>query len=225
MLYLPCPKCNGELQVRVAKRGPKAGLEFYGCDNFPLCKFTAEKTNVVDLVKKEIFKKRIPTQDSKYWTKEHLSKLSKKEIRFLASINDVSFDKQDDINDIVEGLLSLNNFELFQLQNKEWCFMYNIPSDFFSGFKLIHNIKSKFLSATDKKFEVINNSGVVGGIFKASSSKVLLEFNKNYQIKNESGNMIVLILNQDNKSALAQVVNPQVINSKNFSDFLLTIEN
>ena len=210
MLYLPCPKCNGELQVRVAKRGPKAGFEFYGCDNFPLCKFTAEKTNVVDLVKKEIFKKRIPTQDSKYWTKEHLSKLSKKEIRFLASINDVSFDKQDDINDIVEGLLSLNNFELFQLQNKEWCFMYN---------------KSKFLSTTDKKFEVINNSGVVGGIFKASSSKVLLEFNNNYQIKNESGNMIVLILNQDNKSALAQVVNPQVINSKNFSDFLLTIEN
>ena len=65
----------------------------------------------------------------------------------------------------------------------------------------------------------------MGGIFKASSSKVLLEFNDNYQIKNESGNMIVLILNQENKSALAQVVNPQVINSKNFSDFLLTIEN
>ena len=76
MLYLPCPKCRGELQVRVAKRGSKAGSEFYGCDNFPQCKFTAEKTNIIDLVKKEIFKKQIPTQDSKYWTKEHLSKLS-----------------------------------------------------------------------------------------------------------------------------------------------------
>ena len=53
MLYLPCPKCNGELQVRVAKRGPRAGFEFYGCDNFPLCKFTAEKTNVVDLLKED----------------------------------------------------------------------------------------------------------------------------------------------------------------------------
>ena len=79
MLYLPCPKCNGELQVRVAKRGPKAGFEFYGCDNFPLCKFTAEKTNVVDLVKKEIFKKQIPLKIQNFGLKNiYLNYLKRK---------------------------------------------------------------------------------------------------------------------------------------------------
>ena len=225
MLYLPCPKCRGELQVRVAKRGSKAGSEFYGCDNFPQCKFTAEKTNIIDLVKKEIFKKQIPTQDSKYWTTEHLTKLSKKEIRFLASINDVSFNKYENVDDIVKKLLSLNNFDLFQLQNGKWCFMYNIASDFFSGFKFIHDLKSKFFNVSESKYKVVDNNGYVGGIFKATSTRVFLEFKDDYQIKYESGNSIVLILDQDSKSALAQVVNPQVINKENYSDFLLTIKN
>ncbi len=30
-----CPKCNGILKVRSGKRGP-----FYGCENYPNCKYT-----------------------------------------------------------------------------------------------------------------------------------------------------------------------------------------
>lgn len=35
-----CPKCGGALVVRVAKSGPHAGGEFYGCSNYPKCKYT-----------------------------------------------------------------------------------------------------------------------------------------------------------------------------------------
>ena len=34
-----CPKCDGDLVERVAKRGDKAGQKFLGCSNFPKCKY------------------------------------------------------------------------------------------------------------------------------------------------------------------------------------------
>jgi hypothetical protein len=122
-------------------------------------------------------------------------------------------------------LLLLNNFDLFQLPNRKICFMYTIASDFFSGFKFLHSNESKFLTSAEKRFEIIDNNSYVGGVFKISSSSAFLEFKENYQIKYESGNLIILILDFDMKSALAQVANPQVINHTNFSDFLLTVKN
>jgi len=35
-----CPKCGGELKKRMAKQGKSAGNYFYGCANFPRCKYT-----------------------------------------------------------------------------------------------------------------------------------------------------------------------------------------
>ena len=35
-----CPKCGGELIERVATKGQYAGQKFWGCSNFPKCKFT-----------------------------------------------------------------------------------------------------------------------------------------------------------------------------------------
>ena len=37
-----CPLCNGELIMRTAKRGAKSGRNFYGCSNYPKCKFTRD---------------------------------------------------------------------------------------------------------------------------------------------------------------------------------------
>ena len=37
---LVCPKCGGELIERVARKGQYAGQKFWGCSNFPKCKFT-----------------------------------------------------------------------------------------------------------------------------------------------------------------------------------------
>lgn len=37
---LLCPKCGSELILRVAKKGPNAGNQFYGCSNFPKCRYT-----------------------------------------------------------------------------------------------------------------------------------------------------------------------------------------
>lgn len=35
-----CPNCGGNLVIRTAKRGTYAGSKFYGCSNFPDCKYT-----------------------------------------------------------------------------------------------------------------------------------------------------------------------------------------
>ena len=37
----PCPKCGSGLVERTAKRGPNAGNTFFGCSNFPKCRYTA----------------------------------------------------------------------------------------------------------------------------------------------------------------------------------------
>src|SRR6056297_3196153 len=35
-----CPKCGSELVERTATKGPTAGTEFLGCENFPTCRYT-----------------------------------------------------------------------------------------------------------------------------------------------------------------------------------------
>lgn len=35
-----CPRCDGVLVIRLAKRGKNAGNEFFGCSGFPRCKYT-----------------------------------------------------------------------------------------------------------------------------------------------------------------------------------------
>lgn len=39
---LCCPKCGGSLVLRTAKKGPRAGNQFYGCSNYPRCRFTKD---------------------------------------------------------------------------------------------------------------------------------------------------------------------------------------
>lgn len=35
-----CPKCGSNLVERTAKKGPNAGSQFLGCENYPRCRFT-----------------------------------------------------------------------------------------------------------------------------------------------------------------------------------------
>lgn len=35
-----CPKCGSNLVERTAKKGPNAGSKFFGCENYPRCRFT-----------------------------------------------------------------------------------------------------------------------------------------------------------------------------------------
>ena len=39
-----CPWCGGDLVIRTAKHGPSAGSQFYGCSNFPECRYTRNIT-------------------------------------------------------------------------------------------------------------------------------------------------------------------------------------
>ena len=43
-----CPKCGGTLVLRTASRGTNAGKQFYGCSNYPKCRYmhSAEQNNV-----------------------------------------------------------------------------------------------------------------------------------------------------------------------------------
>lgn len=36
---LTCPRCGGKLVLRTAKKGAQAGNQFYGCTNFPKCRY------------------------------------------------------------------------------------------------------------------------------------------------------------------------------------------
>lgn len=36
---LVCPKCGGSLILRTARKGENAGKQFYGCSNFPKCRY------------------------------------------------------------------------------------------------------------------------------------------------------------------------------------------
>ncbi len=34
-----CPRCGGKLIVRTSKKGKNVGQSFYGCSNFPKCRY------------------------------------------------------------------------------------------------------------------------------------------------------------------------------------------
>lgn len=40
-----CPKCESEMVLRTARRGPGAGKEFWGCSGYPRCRFTMPLSN------------------------------------------------------------------------------------------------------------------------------------------------------------------------------------
>jgi ribosomal protein L37AE/L43A len=43
-----CPKCGSSLVIRIAKKGPNAGNEFWGCSGFPRCRYTAPMKSSVN---------------------------------------------------------------------------------------------------------------------------------------------------------------------------------
>ena len=40
-----CPNCGSVLVIRISKQGPNIGAKFYGCSNFPKCKYTRSLKN------------------------------------------------------------------------------------------------------------------------------------------------------------------------------------
>lgn len=38
----PCPRCGSALVLRTARKGPQAGKQFWGCSNFPNCRFVKQ---------------------------------------------------------------------------------------------------------------------------------------------------------------------------------------
>jgi len=42
-----CPKCGSKLLLRIAQKGQNAGNKFYGCSNYPKCRYTTQTLQVV----------------------------------------------------------------------------------------------------------------------------------------------------------------------------------
>ncbi|MCQ2554218.1 MAG: NERD domain-containing protein [Clostridia bacterium] len=42
---ISCPKCGSKMVLRTAKKGPNAGSQFYGCSNYPYCRFVLNIKN------------------------------------------------------------------------------------------------------------------------------------------------------------------------------------
>lgn len=42
---LMCPRCGGQLLLRTASKGPQAGQKFWGCSNYPRCRYTQRLAN------------------------------------------------------------------------------------------------------------------------------------------------------------------------------------
>ena len=40
---LACPTCGSEMKLRIARKGPNAGNEFWGCSQYPKCHGTRPK--------------------------------------------------------------------------------------------------------------------------------------------------------------------------------------
>lgn len=40
-----CPRCGGQLVLRTAKKGERQGKQFWGCSNFPKCRYIEELTD------------------------------------------------------------------------------------------------------------------------------------------------------------------------------------
>lgn len=45
---LICPRCSSKLVLRTAKKGENAGKQFYGCSNYPKCRYIMPINDVVD---------------------------------------------------------------------------------------------------------------------------------------------------------------------------------
>lgn len=52
---LKCPKCNEMLILRTAARGTNAGNQFYGCSNYPKCKYIQNIAHIAQETKKADF--------------------------------------------------------------------------------------------------------------------------------------------------------------------------
>lgn len=48
-----CPRCGANLILRTAKKGYKAGTQFYGCSNYPKCRFIKNINQMKSAVEKE----------------------------------------------------------------------------------------------------------------------------------------------------------------------------
>lgn len=37
-----CARCGGQMVLRTAQKGPRKGMRFWGCANYPVCRYTKE---------------------------------------------------------------------------------------------------------------------------------------------------------------------------------------
>lgn len=221
MSYFPCPNCDGILDLKQAKNGPKKGEYFYGCKNFMNtqvnCRVTVDKEKIIEFLHTELFgSKKIPLPENKLlWTIEELENFNEKQLIILCNNNgyDVGFEKDK------ENLVSLINYfqkTYYKLHYSNFVFSKVISSDYFLNFKYVFNIKEfndnladdftlkTFLNSRNKKikiFDYLNN--VIG---EAKFSKTSIDLNFSNSIYDVSGFELLTIIDLQKKNCKCLVV-------------------
>jgi len=213
MSYFPCPNCDGILNLKQAKNGPKKGEYFYGCKNFMNtqvnCKVTVDKDKILDYLHKELFgSKKIPLPSNKLlWTIEELENFNEKQLVILCNNNgyDVGFEKDK------ENLISLINYfqtTYYRFHYSNFVFSKVISSDYFLNFKYVFNIyelndnlsddlalKTFLKNNRNKKikiFDYLNN--IIG---EAKFSKTSIDLNFSNSIYDASGFELLTIIDME----------------------------
>ena len=213
MSYFPCPNCDGILNLKQAKNGPRKGEYFYGCKNFMNtqvnCKVTVDKDKILDYLHKELFdSKKIPLPSNKLlWTIEELENFNEKQLVILCNNNgyDVGFEKDK------ENLISLINYfqtTYYRFHYSNFVFSKVISSDYFLNFKYVFNIyelndnlsddlalKTFLKNNRNKKikiFDYLNN--IIG---EAKFSKTSIDLNFSNSIYDASGFELLTIIDME----------------------------
>lgn len=173
MSYFPCPKpkCDGILDLKQAKRGPKKGEYFYGCTNFSAaevnCKVTSNKEDILNYLHTELFGvKTVPQPvNGLLWSDNELNIFNSKQLAMICHNNgyDVGYEtiKDNLINFIkyyqTTYYKSHNGCLLFSKPiNSEYILNFNYTFLFDDENKYSDKVLDLFLNTKQKSIPIKN---------------------------------------------------------------------
>ena len=223
MSYFPCPKnkCDGILDLKQAKRGPREGEYFYGCSNFSNsqvnCKVTVDKDAIFEYLNSELFNtKNFPKPSNNLlWDDYELNNFNPKQLVMICYNSGydvgIEFEKSNLIN-----LIKYFQTSYFKCHRNKIIFSKPIMSDYLLDFEytfvfddLIKNkyddlYLDNFLTKKIKKMVIKNFIDDNVGQATISRNKITLKFTEG--TKDSLGYELLTVFDLQKKNCKSFVV-------------------
>ena len=210
MSYFPCPKnkCDGILDLKQAKRGPREGEYFYGCSNFSNsqvnCKVTVDKDAIFEYLNSELFNtKNFPKPSNNLlWDDYELNNFNPKQLVMICYNSGydvgIEFEKSNLIN-----LIKYFQTSYFKFHHSSVIFSKPIMSDYILDFEYTFvfddlvkdnytdSFLNHFLTKKSKKIVIKNFIDENVGVTTISRNKINLKFTEG--IRNGRGSELLTI--------------------------------